>query len=483
VRGKTWIYGAVAGVALAFAGALPAAAHVGEASGTVEWVDPESAEARGSARNMVEVGHHELGGRGYNADVWVHEQYAYVGSWGFSDWAAGTKDRFCPDPAKSGVAVVDTRSPANPRMVATLQNPAGTSVEDVVVYTAASGPAAGRDIAVAGIQVCGGDRRDTSFFRGLQVFDVTDPAAPVQLALLSTGCCARGLHELEVQHRADLGRTFVYASVPASEYLDASSPSGRRDHLGRGDFRLIDVTNPSMPFEASNWGVHRNLGGPPAQGLGCDRDAEYGHSAEPRADGKVAWVAYWDSGFIALDLRDPAKPVYKGRTSYPAQADGDGHSSNFDEGRKLLFAADEDFCKTSGSGTEKGFGYLRVFDYSSLGAPVQIGSYKTANASGSKDTQAGDYTIHNPLVSGTDLYVSWYTDGIRVLDARNPRQISEVAHFVPPAANNPIQPSQRGVLTNATQVWGVAYDEARKLIYASDMNSGLWILRRTDAQN
>jgi len=51
---------------------------------------------------------------------------------------------------------------------------------------------------------------------------------------------------------------------------------------------------------------------------------------------------------------------------------------------------------------------------------------------------------------------------------------------VPPSVNNPVQPSQRGTLTNATQVWGVAYDEARRLVYASDMNSGLWILRRTD---
>ena len=51
---------------------------------------------------------------------------------------------------------------------------------------------------------------------------------------------------------------------------------------------------------------------------------------------------------------------------------------------------------------------------------------------------------------------------------------------MPPAVNNPINPSQRGVLTNTTQVWGVAYDEARDLVYASDMNSGLWILRRTD---
>ena len=48
-------------------------------------------------------------------------------------------------------------------------------------------------------------RTDTSFFRGLQVWDVTDPANPEELAKLSTGCCTRGLHELEVQHRPDLG--------------------------------------------------------------------------------------------------------------------------------------------------------------------------------------------------------------------------------------------------------------------------------------
>ena len=301
----------------------------------------------------------------FNADVWVHEQYAYVGSWGFSDWASGPQ-RFCPN---DGVAVVETHDPAHPDQVATLESPRGTSAEDVVAFTARHGLLTGRDIAVVGIQVCGGDRYDTAFFRGLQVFDVTNPADPVELGRLNTGCCTRGLHELEVQHRADLGRTFVYASVPTSEYADAQSLSGRRDQMGRGDFRLIDVTNPSVPVEVSNWGVYHDLGMPPGVGLGCDPDIEYGHSAEPSADGKLAFVSYWDNGFIALDVSNPANPTFKGRTVYAANADGDGHSSNYDERRRLLFAADEDFCKTSGSGTEKGFGYLRVFDYSDLAAP------------------------------------------------------------------------------------------------------------------
>jgi hypothetical protein len=56
------------------------------------------------------------------------------------------------------VAVVDVRDPSNPAMAGRLQNPAGTSAEDVVVYTAEFGPFTGHDIAAAGIQVCGGSR-------------------------------------------------------------------------------------------------------------------------------------------------------------------------------------------------------------------------------------------------------------------------------------------------------------------------------------
>ena len=39
--------------------------------------------------------------------------------------------------------------------------------------------------------------------------------------------------------------------------------------------------------------------------------------------------------------------------------------------------------------------------------------------------------------------------------------------------------NRRGVLTTTTQVWGVVVDEKTGRVYESDMNSGLWILRRT----
>ena len=133
----------------------------------------------------------------------MHEEHAYVGQWGFGDWATGNA-RFCPTAPQNGVAVIDDRSGA-PDWVATLQNVDGSSAEDIVVYTARFGAFAGRDIAVAGIQDSGSRYEPDPRDRSLQLWDVTDPAHQLPLGLLDTGCCTRGVHEFEVQHRADLG--------------------------------------------------------------------------------------------------------------------------------------------------------------------------------------------------------------------------------------------------------------------------------------
>ena len=72
-------------------------------------VGAQSGSNAGEAFNMEVVGHNNLGGRGFNADVWVHKGYAYVGQWGFGDWAAGSKDRFCPAGSNTSALIVDAR--------------------------------------------------------------------------------------------------------------------------------------------------------------------------------------------------------------------------------------------------------------------------------------------------------------------------------------------------------------------------------------
>ncbi len=467
---------------------------------------------------MAVVGHTDLGGRGFNADVWEHEGFAYVGQWGFTDWAQGSQERFCPNTDSSdpnnGVMVVDARNPTSPRVVSRLETPSGTSAEDVVVFTAGTHPATpadlrGHDIAAAGLQVCGVARTDRAFeWRGLMLWDVTNPASPVQLGFVDTGCCTRGVHEFEIEHHAN-GRTYAYATVPASEYEEEGSPSGFRDLQGRGDFRMIDVTNPRLPDEVSDWGVVHDAGGPLGPGQGCDPDAVFGHGAEPSEDGTTVFLAYWDSGFVELDVTDPANPRYVTDSDYEANEDGDAHSSMWDDDRGLLFSADEDFCKTSGPDIEKGWGYGRVWTNwgtpkTATNEPRQLSTFRTPNSM-DVSSGAGDYTIHNPWLVGTDVYASWYSDGVQVFDASNPdpdpttseELLPRVAFWVPPAAQNPVKPSQRFVLSQMPQVWGVVVRETtdanggrcvttdavgarRCLVYASDMNSGLWILRRTD---
>ena len=237
----------------------------------------------------------------------------------------------------------------------------------------------------------------------------------------------------------------------------------------------------------SDWGVVHDAGGPLNPGQGCDPDPIFGHGAEPSGDGTEVFLAYWDSGFVALDVTNPAEPVLQGHTEpvlqghtvYEPNEDGDAHSSNFDDARQLLFTADEDFCPNSGPGIERGWGYLRVFDYSDRANPVQIGEYRTPNSIATGNPASGDYTVHNPFVVGTKVYISWYSDGIRVVDASDPTNPVETAFFVPPAGRNPVKPSQRFVLSQTPQVWGVVYDAERNLILGSDMNTGLWILRET----
>jgi len=61
---------------------------------------------------------------------------------------------------------------------------------------------------------------------------------------------------------------------------------------------------------------------------------------------------------------------------------------------------------------------------------------------------------------------------------RNPRAPREVASFVPPP-ERPSKSTDGPVPLGGTEVWGVVVDQATGLAYASDIFSGLWILKHT----
>jgi hypothetical protein len=116
------------------------------------------------------------------------------------------------------------------------------------------------------------------------------------------------------------------------------------------------------------------------------------------------------------------------------------------------------------------FGFLRVYRESNRdlnGDGVrdfqQVGSYR----------ESGD-TIHNTEVRGNRAYSSWYTNGIVALNVSDPTHPRKVGQFIPTGSTR--FPDDFGP-DPFPLVWGVAIDNATGLIYASDMRSGLWIVR------
>ena len=114
---------------------------------------------------------------------------------------------------------------------------------------------------------------------------------------------------------------------------------------------------------------------------------------------------------------------------------------------------------------------LRVWDIADISAPRQIALYQTPDSTAFPPPGNGAYTIHNSEVAGNLAFLSWYTDGLRVVDISDPSQPREVASYVPPAGNNP----RGAVFPNQPLDWGVHID--RDLIYLSDINTGLYVLR------
>jgi hypothetical protein len=533
---------------------------------------------------------------GVHGDVAGWKDLAFVGKWRVA----------CPG---TGVDIIDIRRPKNPVKIADTLDYADTSMEDMQVMKIR-----GRDILGIGLQDCGNSMTEGTV--GLELYDITNPRSPQFLSLFNGedfGMEAEHghVHEFDLTRTPD-GRTLALLASPDLEAL-TSNPPDFDD--GIGDLLIVDITDPSNPTLLSHWGVLQE----PALGLDVYLSVLSGgdartldHSVRANKDGTLAYVSYWDAGFIILDISDPADPVFLGRTSYAPGEEGNAHSVDESPNGKILAAADEDYipfelqftssafsgmreafegqftapivtlpgramagevvhvgrgcpadpalglpvadpyladpagkialierglCRFDNKiaraqlagaigaivynneangetaflmggdspvllgspdviGTEitipgisvvrstglllrdgtppvtaraaavfNGWGYLRFFDISDPANPVQISSFATANVSNEDVALDGTWTVHNPEWHGTKVYVSWYSDGVRVLDLRDPSAPEEVAFWVGAGAPADAPP---------VNIWSVVPHE--DLLLASDRNYGLYIL-------
>ena len=534
---------------------------------------------------------------GVHGDVAGWKDLAFVGKW----------REACPG---TGVDIIDIKRPKNPVKIADTRDYADTSMEDMQVMKIR-----GRDILGIGLQDCGNSA--TAGTVGLELYDITNPRSPQFLSLFNGedfGMEAEHghVHEFDLTRTPD-GRTLALLASPDLEALTSNPPLFDD---GIGDLLIVDITDPSNPTLLSHWGVLQE----PALGLDVYLSVLAGgdartldHSVRANKDGTLAYVSYWDAGFVMLDISDPEDPVFLGRTAYAPGEEGNAHSVDESPNGKILAAADEDyipfelqFTSSAFSGLREafeadwtapivtlpgramagevahvgrgcpadpalglpvadpyladpagkialiergvcrfdnkiaraqlagaigaivynneangetpfgmagdspvllgspdvigttitipgisvvrstglllrdgtppvtaraaavfnGWGALRFFDISDPADPVQISSFATANVSNEDVALDGTWTVHNPEWHGTKVYVSWYSDGVRVLDLRDPTAPEEVAFWVGAGAPADAPP---------VNIWSVVPHEG--LLLASDRNYGLYILK------
>ncbi len=402
-------------------------------------------------RNFTVVGHSDLGGGGLNADVWEHRGYAYVGVW------SG------PCPA-TGVKVADVRAPHHPKLVSRLHNPRRTSAEDVVVRHVET-PRFTGDLAVVGIQTCG-DPANRRVFRGLQFFDVTDPTSPSRVSRFRVASGTIGCHEVDLVVRSD-GRVLAACANPFAEQI-----------TGSDEVDLVDVTNPYRPRKVGGFALGRDLGVDPGNNpdnVGCF-SATFAHSVRFTRGGHQLFVSYWDYGTLRFRvpfdgrLRRP-----NARTDIsPPDEDADNHSMTLARGGDTMVVNSEDFSPIECGQPFQGWGDAYVYT-NRTGDNRLLSIFSTPDSRSSRSD--GFYSVHNTERAGrqrTQMISSWYSDGVVWWSLRHRRHPKMMGQFVPPPTEDPT-----GFFPPVPIVWGVYPDRSSNLIFASDINSGLWILRPT----
>ena len=405
----------------------------------------------GSPAGFEVLAHVDPGG-GYSGDVVLHHRFAYLSS------HRGDETCFA-----AGVRVFDLHDPRKPRRVAAFADGASEPAlaqswtEKTIVRTVDTPSFAG-ELAVASIQACAPGKGG---FQGFALYDVSSPSSPKRLALVRTE--PRGSHEIWLQRRGS--KAYVYTAIIASEIR--TSPNGRTP--GEPDFRIYDVSDPRRPVEVGGWGAWQELGLRPFEPGAARLDGNFVHSVLGNAAGTRAYLSYWKLGTVILDVSDPARPRYLGRTRGDTSST---HSAWLDEKRNVLVETHErdggrpTFYRLRGAGDPEELATL------TLPRRLLAEGHRGGGLSAVSGISLSD-SVHDAKLDGMTAYLSWYSQGVVAVDLADPAQPKVIARFLPRPGKDP----ERLLCPDhpCVAVWGV--DVGPGYVVASDLVSGLWVLK------
>lgn len=267
------------------------------------------------------------------------------------------------------------------------------------------------DLAVDGdrLLVPGPAGRRSGRLAGFALFDVSDPADPVQVAFHETGFSI---------HNAALDGGHAYLTAGRS-------------------LVVIDVTDDD-PVEIGRWSI-------------ADADARWDdvplalwvlHDVRVR-DG-LAVLSQWDAGTWLVDVRSPAAPAVIGRAggrsvetlaavpdeSVRRQAiepPGNHHSAALSADGSLLAVGAEAFDAEAGDGVG-GPGGITLYDVATPSAPEPLATIDAPPGPAGTWTTAHDFTLVDDR-----LLSAWYQGGVRIHDVSDPGAPEELAWWRAPS--------------------------------------------------
>ena len=294
---------------------------------------------------------------------------------------------------------------------------------------------------------------------GFLLYDVTNPEAPEKLGYWETYENTRGTHELYLTMQGD--KALVLASSPYADYYS------KGEHK---DFTIVDVTNPKQPETLWEFDprileeVPDDFNGYHWNSPDGKTRAVFDHSVITDNNGQFAYVSMWDLGTVIFDISDPENPVYLSRTDFASDQQGAAHSAALAKGGNVLIETRE-VSSPVRAGYEQSYGYTRIFDIKDKENPVLLSEFKTDLTEKVEDGPTFANTVHDPKVHGNTLYLSHYAGGVYSVDITDPANPKQIGQYTPDQAN----------------VWGVFVD--RNYVLASDMGQGLKVLMKNNAKN
>jgi Ca2+-binding RTX toxin-like protein len=321
------------------------------------------------------------------ADLAVYKNFAYLNAW----------DGECTTPANpatnhGGVHIVDISDPAKPvktGFVPALPNTYhGEGAHVITIDT----PRFKGDVLAVNNEPCSNVPQEQGA-GGMDLYDVTDPRNPKTLV---QGFGDRG-------DEGSLTGTFPQANSSHSVFMwqsGAKAYAVQVDNIEAHDVDIFEITDPKNPQPVGEYDLSELAAdqGKPLNPDGNGDNVFFHDGVVKNIGGRMIFMAaYWDAGYVRVDVTDPLRPVILGDTDFggtdplmpgASPPEGNAHQGELSFDNKYFLAADEDFAP------------YRAGKFS-ITTGAHQGEYPASEVGGGTSAASlPDHTLNGPTVYG-----------------------------------------------------------------------------------